>query len=255
MLELIDSHIHLDFAAFDEDRDALIGRAADSGIQNFVVPATTIASWELIAQLSLIYPAIKPAYGLHPYFSDTHTLSDCEKLKAWIKTHDNVAIGEIGLDYYRKDLDLAHQRTLFKAQLDIAKKHGLPVILHARKAVEAVIDELRFHQISQGIVHSFNGSFVQAMRLVDMGFKLGFGGAVTYPRATRLRALIKQLPLTAICLETDAPDQPSLAFRGKRNEPEALLEVLKTIAEIKSIAPEKIAKQTTQNTLSALNIC
>ncbi len=255
MLELIDSHIHLDFTAFDEDRNELVRRAAKNGIQYFIVPSTTKTSWMKIAELAQTYSSIKPAYGIHPYFSSSHTLEDCDKLDAWIDTNPGVAIGEIGLDYYRKDLDQAHQCTLFKAQLDIADKYDLPVILHARKAVESVIDALRSHQISRGIVHSFNGSFVQAMRLVEMGFKLGFGGSITYPRATRLRALIKQLPLTVICLETDAPDQPSLAFKGKRNEPEALLEVVDTIAEIKSTAPEKIAEQTTQNTLSALNIC
>ena len=254
-LNLVDSHIHLDFSAFDKDRDVLLVEAQSSGIRRFVVPSTTRKSWPQIKNLVLSNPAISVAYGIHPYFIHAHTLNDCESLNSWLETHACVAVGEIGLDYFIKELDPGQQMEFFKSQLCIAANHRLPVILHARKALDQVTRELKLHGIKRGIVHSFNGSYVQAKRLIDMGFKLGFGGALTYPRATRLQALVKQLPLESICLETDAPDQPSSGFAGKRNEPLALLEVLETVAKLHNTSIEIIAQHTTDNTYSALNIC
>lgn len=252
---LIDSHIHLDFPAFDRDRKELLKSAAANSIKHFVVPATTSQSWPTINDLAKTYPCVSPAYGIHPYFIHAHTLDDCDKLDTWISEYDCIAVGETGLDYYLKELDQTLQMAFFEAQLKLANKHQLPVILHARKAVETVTNTLKKHCITKGIVHSFNGSYQQAMRLIDMGFKLGFGGAITYPRATRLRALIKQLPLDSICLETDAPDQPSIEFQGRRNQPIALLSVLNTVAELRSTEPDDIAKNSTRNTLSVFNIC
>lgn len=254
-MNLIDSHIHLDFPAFNHDRKKLLENAAANGIEHFVVPATTSQSWQSIHSLAKTYACVSPAYGIHPYFIDSHTLDDCDKLDAWISEHDCIAVGETGLDHYLKELDQNLQMAFFEAQLKLANKHQLPVILHARKAIEIVTNTLKKHRVTEGIAHSFNGSYQQAMRLTDMGFKLGFGGAITYPRATRLRELIKQLPLEAICLETDAPDQPSINFKGQRNEPIALLSVLNTIAELRDTEPENIAKICTRNTLSTFNLC
>ncbi len=254
-MKLVDSHIHLDFSAFDKDRDVLLTEALSSGISRFVVPSTTRNSWLRIKNLALSNPAISVAYGIHPYFIHAHSLNDCESLDSWLETHACAAVGEIGLDYFAKDLEPGQQMEFFKAQLCITANHRLPVILHARKALDHLTRELKLHGIKHGIVHSFNGSYVQAKRLIDMGFKLGFGGALTYPRATRLQALVKQLPLDSICLETDAPDQPSSGFAGKRNEPLALLEVLETVAKLHNTSIEIIARHTTDNTYSALNIC
>jgi len=254
-MKLIDSHIHLDFNAFDKDRGVLINQARSAGISRFVVPATTRKSWPSIESLAQNYPDIAVAYGIHPYFIGAHTLEDCDALNTWLEAHSCAAVGEIGLDYFIKELDPLKQLSLFKAQLDIAREHRLPVILHARGALDEVILQLKMHGLERGIVHSFNGSYVQAMRLIQAGFKLGFGGALTYSRATRLQALVKRLPLEAICIETDAPDQPASGFLGKRNEPLALLEVLATIALLHNTSAEIIAQHSTENTLSALNIC
>ena len=252
---MIDSHIHLDFPAFDDDREALLQQARKAGISGFVVPATTHTSWFKIAELAQKYSGVYPAYGIHPYFSAQHTLDDVDALAQHLQMHSAVALGEIGLDYYLSDFDRAHQMALFEAQLALAKQFQLPLILHARKAVDAVIKCLKQSALSCGIVHSFNGSYVQASRLIDMGFKLGFGGALTYPRATRLRALVKQLPLDALCIETDAPDQPVLSLYGQRNLPVALLEVARCIADIRQSSIEIIARHSSDNTNSALNIC
>ena len=254
-MNLIDSHIHLDFEAFDDDREILLANVRTKGVSRFVVPATTRKSWPRIDGLTQSNPAISVAYGIHPYFSQAHTLDDCEALNSWLETHHSIAIGEIGLDYFLKELDKSQQMKLFDAQLEIASSHRMPVILHARKAVDDVINQLKSHGIEQGIVHSFNGSHVQATRLIEMGFKLGFGGAITYPRATRLQTLIKKLPLDSICLETDAPDQPPVGYMGNRNEPLALIEVLEFIARLRNSEPEIIAHQTSENTYAALNIC
>jgi len=254
-LQLIDSHIHLDFAAFDMDREQLIARAGEANIKGFVIPATTRDAWPRIAKLAQSHNNLYPAYGIHPYFIAGHQLSDCAALDNWLYEHPAVAVGEIGLDYFLKELDGQQQMQIFQAQLTIAARHTLPVILHARKAVDAVTQQLKLAGINRGIVHSFNGSYVQAGRLIDMGFKLGFGGALTYPRATRLCALVKKLPLDSICLETDAPDQPVARLYGARNTPDALLDVLNTIADIHQLSPEIIAKHSIDNTYAALNIC
>jgi len=255
-MKLVDSHIHLDFPAFEEDLEELLFKAKSMGIRRFVVPATTRESWPRIHQLLQQYPELSSAYGIHPYFIQGHSLQDCDVLEHWIETHACVAIGEIGLDYFLKALNPQLQMQLFKAQLSIAKRHELPVILHARKAIDEVTQQLKVAGLTQGIIHSFNGSYVQAIRLFDMGFKLGFGGALTYPRATRLRALVKRLPLEALCLETDAPDQPASGFSGRRNEPTALVQVLETVANIRDTAPEVIARHTWDNTCSVFpGIC
>lgn len=254
-MKLIDSHIHLDFEVFDVDRENLIAEADFAGIKRFVVPATTRESWQRIYQLSKQHPSFSVAYGIHPYFIQEHGAEDCEALDAWIGTHDCAALGEIGLDYFLKEIDPKRQMNLFATQLSIAKNHKLPVILHARKAIDEVTHRLKLAGIKRGIVHSFNGSYVQAERLIEMGFKLGFGGALTYPRATRLQALVKQLPLESICLETDAPDQASSQFAGRRNEPLALIEVLETVAKLHNTSAEIIAQQTTENAYSVFKFC
>ena len=253
-MELIDSHIHLDFPVFDEDREALLAQAREAGIRRFVVPATTRESWSRIARLAARFSSRSAAFGIHPYFVHQHSLEDCQALDQWLQDRHCVAVGEIGLDYQLNDIERDHQLALFQAQLSVARNHGLPVILHARKAVEEVILQLKAHGLSRGIVHSFNGSTVQAHRLIDLGFKLGFGGALTYPGATRLRAMVKSLPPEAICLETDAPDQATLSFKGERNQPIALLEVLETVADLMDIEPHMLAQQSTNNTYAALNL-
>ncbi len=246
-MTLIDSHIHLDFPQFDGDRAALMHGAQTAGISAQIVPATGIANWQKIAEVCEQVPNTYAAYGLHPYFISQHQLAHLDALEAFLATHDAVAVGEIGLDYYRKDLDRDKQIQFFEAQVDIALRHGLPVIIHARKATEGVINTLKTRPIVSGIVHSFNGSHEQALRLIDLGFLLGFGGAITRSRALRLRKLVKQLPLDYLCLETDAPDQPIAGFSGGRNEPLALIEVAKTVSALKKQSIEEIASVTTQN--------
>ncbi len=253
-MKLIDSHIHLDFDVFDNKREALIVEAQQHGITQFVVPAVTAASWPKLTRLANENAAIRPAFGLHPYFTDEHQNAHINKLDALLARTPAIAVGEIGLDYFLPNLDRGQQQHFFIEQLQLAKAQHLPVILHVRKAVDEVIKHCKQQGVSSGIAHSFNGSAQQAKQLLDMNIKLGFGGAITYSRAKRLRQLIMQLPLSALCIETDAPDQPVQRLNKQVNTPDALLDVFDTVCQLRHEPPEEIAACLYENTLQALQM-
>lgn len=247
MTPLVDSHAHLDDTRFDADRDQVIERARQAGIRALVVPAVDASGWGGLERLATQQPDIFPAYGLHPMFLSRHHLSDTEHLDQWLDTHPAVAVGEIGLDHYIEDLDRDIQQELFDRQLSIAVNHRLPVIIHARRAVEAVIAAIRRHPGSRGVVHSFSGSSEQAEQLLHLGFFVGIGGPATYPRAQRLRRVVAALPRDQLLLESDAPDQPGVAHRGQRNEPALITETLAELAAIRDEDPQQLAHCTTSN--------
>lgn len=247
MLELTDSHAHIDDASFASDRAAMFERAAEAGIRHIVVPAIDRASWAGIASLCADYPQALPAYGLHPIFLEQHRPEHLDELGEWLKNHRAVAVGEIGLDYFLPELDVEQQRQYFHRQLHIARDADLPVIVHARRAVDEVTSSLRRLGGLRGVVHSFSGSLQQAERLWELGFHLGIGGPVTYARANRLRHVVATMPIERLLLETDSPDQPGACHRGERNEPANMVEVLKVIAELRGETPQAIAVATTRN--------
>lgn len=253
-LKYIDSHSHLDFSAFDDDRSDALHRAQEKGVVKIVVSATVANRWNLIKVLADKNPMILPAYGLHPMFMGEHKEADLDQLKHWLATENAVAIGEIGLDYFIPDPDKKSQLDLFCAQLDIATEFNLPVIIHARKSLDIVLREIRKRPALRGSIHSFSGSEQQAKQLIDLGFYLGFGGPITYTRAKKLRRLISLLPLDAILLETDAPDQPDCLHCGERNEPAFLPLIAKEIAEIRHIDLEEVSRQAFKNTKTLFNI-
>jgi len=176
---------------------------------------------------------------------DHHRSEHTHELANWLGREKPVAVGECGLDYAAENLDKAAQQRIFAAQLALAREYRLPVVIHAHKAVEDVIRMVRASGHYNGLIHSFNGSQQQAHRLIDLGYKLSFGGAATYARATRLRSLIAKLPLNAIVLETDAPDQPDSLHYGQRNEPAYLIEIWKQISELRAESAETVAEVTT----------
>jgi TatD DNase family protein len=176
------------------------------------------------------------------------------QLAHWLAQEKPVAVGECGLDYYVKTLDKSQQDYFFTAQLQLAQETRLPVIIHARRSVEAVIQQVRRFKYLSGVVHSFAGSLQQAQHLIELGFYLSFGGPITYPGAHKLRKLVQVLPLEALLLETDAPDQPLATHRGERNEPAYLLEVLHTVATLRAQDPMDIAQATTRNALKLFNL-
>jgi len=252
--ELIDSHCHLDFPVFDNTRESLISECAQKGIKKFIVPGVTFATWMRLKNISNNFPSIYPAYGLHPYFINEHKLEHIDKLKIFLQSNAAIAVGEIGLDYYLKDLDRQFQQTIFTAQLEVARELKLPVILHVRKAHDDVLFYLKKHNVVGGVVHAFNGSLQQASRYIDLGFKLGFGGALTFDRAKHLRRLVSELPLQAILLETDSPDMLPADHVEKFNTPLTVLKVLQQICDIRSESVVNIAKETTQNACSLFSI-
>lgn len=254
-MQIFDSHCHIDVADFDADRDAVLADCRAQGISRIIVPGIAVAGWDKLLQLCRQQQGLYPALGLHPVFLDQHGVNDLKLLEQRLAIEsDVVAVGEIGLDFYLADLDQQRQIALFEAQLVIANNAGLPVILHVRKAHEQVIAILKRFKPKGGIVHAFNGSLDQAQQYSEMGFKFGFGGMITYERSTKLRKLVKQLPLESIVLETDAPDMSGEPCRGQRNSPQYLPQYLRVLAEIRGESVAHVAAVTTKNAMAVLAI-
>jgi TatD DNase family protein len=247
MMQLFDSHSHLDVAEFDADRDDVLARARGAGVTQQVVPAIGVAGFAKLRDLCRAETGLHPAYGLHPMFLADHRPEHLDELATWIQRERPVAVGECGLDFYVEGLDAAEQRAYFRRQLELAREFSLPLVLHARRAVDEVIATLRSIGNLRGVVHSFSGSIEQAQQLWKMGFCVGLGGPVTYPRARRLRELVATMPLEFLLLETDSPDQPLHGHQGARNEPAHLTEVCECVAQLRGVDADVIAKATTEN--------
>ncbi|RVU84207.1 TatD family deoxyribonuclease [Leucothrix sargassi] len=248
-MRLIDSHCHLDFQAFDHDRDAVIAQANVSGVSDIIVPAVGASTWSVLEGLCAQPQSVglHAAYGLHPMFMAHHETQHLLALEKQLSNSRAVAVGECGLDFFIPEYDAQKQLAIFTGQLDLAVQFDLPVIIHSRKSLDLVLKELRLRPSLSGVIHSFSGSQQQAKQLIDLGFYVGFGGPVTYTRATKLRSVIKSLPLDGLLLETDAPDQPDASHHGLRNESAWLIDIAKSIAEMRGEAVEVLAEATTQN--------
>lgn len=246
-MRLIDSHCHLDAAEFDQDRDDVISRARAAGVMHQIVPAVEAASWPELRKVCAATSNLFPAYGLHPMYLEAHRDQHLTALGDWLERERPVALGECGLDYFVDGLDRDAQMHYFQAQLRLAREFDLPVIVHARRAIDAVIASIRRVGGLRGVVHSFSGSGEQARQLWELGFFLGLGGPVTYERANRLRKLAATMPVEHLLLETDAPDQPDAGIRGQRNEPARLVQVCETIASLRDMEPADLAAATTAN--------
>ncbi|WP_411832106.1 TatD family hydrolase [Pseudoxanthomonas mexicana] len=244
---LVDSHCHLDVAELAHDRAAVIARARAASVVAQVVPAIDAQGWPGLRDVCAADEGLHAAYGLHPVYLSSHRPEDLQDLRGWIERERPVAIGECGLDHFVEGLDPESQRFYFDAQLKLAREYALPVIVHARKAVDAVIAAIRRVGGLRGVVHSFSGSPQQARQLWDMGFLIGIGGPVTYERAQRLRRLVRGMPLEYLLLETDSPDQPDAEIRGQRNEPARLAFICETIARLRGQPAEAVAGATTAN--------
>jgi TatD DNase family protein len=246
-MELVDTHCHLDVPEFDPDRGAVLQRARTAGVTTIVVPAIDAAAWPKLRRVCAADEGLHAAYGLHPLLLADHRPAHLRELRDWIERERPVAVGECGLDFYVEGLDPDAQMHCFRAQLELAREFDLPLIVHARRAVEQVIHALRAVGGLRGVVHSFAGSQEQARQLHELGFLVGLGGPVTYARARRLRRVAAEVPLEHLLLETDAPDQPDCESRGTRNEPARLPRVLAEIAQLRGMEPEALAEATTAN--------
>jgi TatD DNase family protein len=242
----IDTHCHLDAAEFDADRDAVYATALAGGVTTMVVPAISRDNFTAVAATCSRYPGCLPAWGLHPMYIDVHRPEHLAELHAQIEAQHPVAIGEIGLDLF-VDLDYPTQEYFYVEQLKIAHEFDLPVLLHCRKANDQLLKHLRKIRVRGGIAHAFNGSRQQAEEFLKLGFKLGFGGAFTWPRALNLRRLAVDMPLEAIVLETDSPDIPPVWIGGGRNAPGELPRIAQTLAELRQLSLDDVAQATTRN--------
>ncbi|MBU1191235.1 MAG: TatD family hydrolase [Gammaproteobacteria bacterium] len=253
-MELIDTHCHIDVEDFDPDRDDILARCRRQGIARLVVPAILAGTWQSLLDLCRREPGLLPALGLHPVYLTQHSDADIASLATWVEREKPIAVGEIGLDYFVEALDRERQQQLFEAQLQVAHDSDLPIILHVRKAHDQVLATLKRYKVRGGIAHAFNGSLQQAQHYIDLGFKLGFGGMLTYERSNKLRRLAKELPLEVLVLETDAPDMTVAAHHGERNSPEYLPDCLQALAEVRDEDPVHIAAATTRNAEQVLGL-
>ena len=260
----IDTHCHLDAAEFDLDRDAVIAQAQAQGVARIVIPAVSAQHFDAAKNCALRCPGGAYALGIHPLYIAAARDSDIDLLREAVAAARNdphfVAIGEIGLDYFVEALKTpaarARQEWFFVEQLKVARDVGLPVILHVRRAQDAVLKQLRRHALPGGIAHAFNGSAQQAAMFIGLGFKLGFGGAMTFARAARIRQHARDLPDTALVLETDAPDIPPEWLMGQgaagRNTPGQLPRIAAVLAQLRGWTLAECAQHTIANACDAL---
>ena len=273
MTSWIDTHCHLDAEVFSVDTQAVCARAAAQNVIHCVLPAVAVENFETVRLLAHTY-SYSYALGIHPLCVPNAKDADLAALDAHLTLAKSdsrlIAVGEIGLDYFVPELTQSplreRQEYVYREQLKLARKHGLPVILHVRRSADKLLKHLRELVPEggwRGIAHAFNGSEQQAMMFIDLGFKLGFGGAVTYGPALQLRRLAATLPLDALVMETDSPDIPpywiykTAAQREQgqaqgRNEPCELPRIAEHVAELRGITVEALAVATTANALAAL---
>ncbi len=264
----IDTHCHLDAPEFAADRDAVVARARAAGVAMLVLPSVHARDFDAVRALAHRH-GMAYALGIHPLYVGESEAADVDRLaQALARYQDDerlVAVGEIGLDHFVPGLDRALQSDFYLAQLRLARDAGLPVILHVRKSADMLLAGLRRIEVVGGIAHAFNGSAQQADEFTRRGFRLGFGGAMTFDRALQLRRLATTLPAHSLVLETDAPDIPPQWLyltaeqradgregRSSRNEPAELPRIAVTLAELRGWSMAETARISVANALAAL---
>ena len=259
----IDTHCHLDAPEFARTLPQVIEAALEKNVQAILLPAVKAGDCQQVRQLATQYgqqiPGLVYTLGIHPLYTNQAQESDIALLEKEVSKSLSdprfVGIGEIGLDYFVEGLDPHKQEYFFNAQLYLAQKFQLPVVLHVRRSQDAILKALRRHKIPSGIAHAFNGSFQQAEQFIDLGFKLGFGGAATYERALQIRRLLAELPLDSILTETDAPDIPPAWLREEHiafNEPAFLPRIARELAAIRGLSEIDFAAAVWRNAMQVL---
>jgi TatD DNase family protein len=260
----IDTHCHLDASEFDADREGVVQRAREAGVTQIVLPAVAVANFDSVRALAHRF-GFAYALGIHPLCVDRAQDGDLDALRAALSAHRDdprlVAVGEIGVDHFVEAIDRARQERFYAEQLELARDAGLPVLVHVRRSADTLLKHLRRTPV-RGIVHAFNGSAQQAQIFIELGFKLGFGGAMTFDRALQIRRLAQTVPADAFVLETDAPDIPPhwlyrtaeqrAAGETSRNEPAELPRIAATMAELRGWTLEQTATQSVANAHAAL---
>lgn len=249
-LHFTDSHCHLDFDPLREDLPNLLRQCQQAHIHHIVIPSIGPKNWQKVLELAKKHSAehltLHPCLGIHPWFLNNLTSDSLNILAQLVQQHrdDIVAIGEAGIDgvIAKEQQNLAEQIRVFERQLSLAKEHYLPIIVHHRKSHQLIVPMLRQKQLAQGgIIHAFSGSYQQACQYIDLGFKLGIGGTITYPRAEKTLKAVKKLPLESLVLETDAPAMPLYGYQGEDNSPLRVTKVFEALVSIRTESPEEIA--------------
>lgn len=253
---MIDSHCHIDLPAFDRDRDEVIQSSIKKGVSRILVPGLGLVQTRQLLPLKHQYPMLDIAAGFHPYFLKEIPYDawqrELNQMNKWLEIHHQsiVAIGEFGLDA-TLSLDMAFQEQVFRDQLSLAKQYRKPVVLHHRKSHNDIIRIIKQEKfINGGVIHAFSGSVQTAQIYIDLGFRLGIGGTITYPRGQKTRNTLAHLSTSNMLLETDAPDMPLYGKQGMRNSPERLPLIAQALAKVKDSSVDEIIAQTTQNYLS-----
>ncbi|USH01945.1 TatD family hydrolase [Grimontia kaedaensis] len=255
---MIDTHCHFDFPPFADHPEDWVRRSVAAGVNNLVVPAVATENWGRVAALAETFPEISYAVGLHPVWMASHQDEDIVKLDAFLADAPKglVAVGECGLDFAIENANPERQKWLLNEQLKLAVKYQLPVILHSRKSHNELLQILNGFPTLKGVLHAFSGSEQIGLEYIKRGFLLGIGGTITYERANKTRNAVKNLPLSSLVLETDAPDMPIFGFQGEPNLPERLPLIAHALATLKEVDVGEIVHATKQNSTAcfALNV-
>ncbi len=244
---LVDTHTHLDFPQFDGDRQAVLERAAQAGVEWMVDVGADLASSRRAVALAAGEPRLWAAVGVHPHDAATVTPAALAELRALAQNPRVVAIGEIGLDYYRDLSPRPVQRSALEAQLALARELGLPVIVHNRDAHEETLAILRTAAPWRGVMHCFSGDAAFARAVLDLGLYIGIAGPVTYPKAQTLAEVARLVPLARLLVETDCPYLAPQARRGQRNEPAYVRLIAERVAELRGLTLAALARVTSEN--------
>ncbi|MDO6720605.1 TatD family hydrolase [Psychrosphaera sp. 1_MG-2023] len=250
---MIDSHCHLDFSRFDQDRDAVLERAALVGVTDFIIPGVTRRHWQRQIDLCRRTEGFHFALGCHPYYINEFVETDLDLLCQLAKQRDCIAIGECGVD--STIVGIEKQIDIFIQHIKIANQLQLPLIVHHRQSHHHIFSAFKICKPNfGGVIHAFSGSLQDSLKYIELGFKLGIGGTITYPRATKTLKVLKEIMLEDIVIETDSPDMPINGFQGSRNEPDKILHVVQSISEIKALAVTHVVDVTRQTTIELFKL-
>ncbi|MPZ50003.1 MAG: YchF/TatD family DNA exonuclease [Dehalococcoidia bacterium] len=258
MIELVDSHAHIQEPEFAADIDAALERARAAGVTTVIVPAEDVDSSRRAVALASRIDGVYATAGFHPHEASKLDDAALAQIEALLSHEKVVAVGEIGLDFYRTLSPRERQIEAFEVQLNLAERHALPVVIHCRDAWDALADQLPAwaHRVAPayagrplGVLHYYSSDLETALRYVDLGFLISIHTSVTHPKATALREVVAALPLTSLVVETDSPYGAPQAHRGKRNEPAYVIEAVRQIAELKDLSMEEVATTASANAL------
>ncbi|PWC23509.1 MULTISPECIES: TatD family hydrolase [Brenneria] len=247
----IDTHCHFDFPPFSDRELTSLRLAAEAGVERIIIPAVAARYFERVLALAANHPPLYAALGLHPLYIADHRDADLELLEDRLRQSPArlTAVGEIGLDLYMPEPQFERQCALLGAQLKLAQRYDLPVILHSRRSHDRLAQLLRRSEVPRtGVIHGFSGSLEQAQAFIRLGYYIGVGGTITYPRANKTRQAIARLPLASLLLETDAPDMPVCGYQGEPNRPERINQVFQSLCRLRPEPAVDIAAAMYHNT-------